>query len=305
MEISRFIKYICLIGAMFFWSSTFVWTKVALALTTPITIIFLRLAVSALMIWLFQIITARSEKIAREHYKLFLLLAFFEPFCYFLGETFGMIFVSATVGAIIISTIPLVTPVFTRIFLSEKLTLFNFTGLIISFTGVAFIVAEKNSAEIKSVWGIVLIFFAVLSGTSYGIVLKKVSKYYKGTTIVGMQSLLGALYFLPLFLVFDAGEIIKSGLSVEAIQTIFKLALFGSTIAFILFTCGAKELGLNTANMFTNLIPVFTAILSGIILDEAFTSRKTIGMIIVIMGLFLSQYKEIFTRKIVIDLKRK
>ena len=34
------------------------------------------------------------------------MLAFFEPFFYFLGESFGLTYVSATVCSVLISTIP-------------------------------------------------------------------------------------------------------------------------------------------------------------------------------------------------------
>jgi len=42
-----------------------------------------------------------------------------------------------------------------------------------------------------------------------------------------------------------------------------------------------------------NLIPVFTAILSWVILDEILTLSKWIGIVIVVVGLFVSQWGKI------------
>jgi len=74
--------------------------------------------------------------------QLFLLLSFFQPFCYFTFESFGMKFVSSTLGALIIATIPLFTPIFTYFLAREKITLFNISGLIISFVGVIVVLAN-------------------------------------------------------------------------------------------------------------------------------------------------------------------
>jgi drug/metabolite transporter (DMT)-like permease len=48
-------------------------------------------------------------------------------------------------------------------------------------------------------------------------------------------------------------------------------------------------LGISKANIFSNLIPVFTAIFSFVILSEHFTIQKLAGMLLVITGVFISE----------------
>jgi drug/metabolite transporter (DMT)-like permease len=48
-------------------------------------------------------------------------------------------------------------------------------------------------------------------------------------------------------------------------------------------------MGISKANVFTNCIPVFTALFSFILFREKLTLQQIVGMIIVIAGLFLSQ----------------
>lgn len=48
-------------------------------------------------------------------------------------------------------------------------------------------------------------------------------------------------------------------------------------------------MGISKVNVFTNSIPVLTAIFSFFILGEKLTIQNAIGMMIVITGLFLSQ----------------
>ena len=79
--------------------------------------------------------------------------------------------------------------------------------------------------------------------------------------------------------------------NLPAFIAILKLAIFASCIAFILYTYSIKNLGINDANMFINIIPVLTAVFAWYILDDALTFRKIVGICVVITGLFIAQVK--------------
>ena len=113
MRSGKMLIYGAAILATLFWGFSFVWFKQANVYYKPLSIVILRLIISAVLIVLILKLSKNEEKIAKEDWKQLLLLAFFEPFLYFLGESFGLTMVSATAGAIIISTIPLFTPIFT------------------------------------------------------------------------------------------------------------------------------------------------------------------------------------------------
>ncbi len=286
----KFRLYTFAVLSMLFWSSTFVWFKIAYENFQPLTIIFLRLLLAGVLLEVYVRLFRKHQKIKKEDFKVFFLLSFCEPFLYFLGESFGLMFISATLGSLIISTIPLFTPIFTYIFLKEKLGIWGVIGLLISFAGLLFIILD-NADLSGSIWGVLLEFFAVFSGIAYGIVVKKLTHKYTSTTIVKVQSQLGALYFLPLFLIFDWSKFLAVDHSFEVYTVIIKLSLFGSVGAFILFTEVVKGMGPNIANMFTNLIPVFTAVIAYFLLGELITPIKMIGIATVILGLFISQFK--------------
>ena len=93
-----FKVYAALVVSMIFWSMTFVWYKDAYMYLKPMTTIFLRLLISSVFLYVFCKFTGKLQKIRREDVKLVLLMAFFEPFMYFMGESFGMQLVSPTVG---------------------------------------------------------------------------------------------------------------------------------------------------------------------------------------------------------------
>ncbi|NCU32713.1 MAG: EamA/RhaT family transporter, partial [Candidatus Moranbacteria bacterium] len=77
--------------------------------------------------------------------------------------------------------------------------------------------------------------------------------------------------------------------SAGAIVSILALAFFASTLAFIFFTSGIRALGVARASIYTNLIPVFTAIIALLVLKEVIDAQKLIGMALVMTGLFMTQ----------------
>jgi len=281
--------YALVIMAMVFWGFTFVAFKFANLSFRPITIVFFRLTVAIFFLFGFAFLFKRLNRIKRKDLKWFLLLALVEPFFYFLGEAYGLTMVTATVGAVIISTIPLIVPFASYYLFREKLTSMNYLGLVISFGGVLLVVLTRSGGLAADWRGVLLMFVAVLSAVSYTMVVKILADDYTPITITAYQSLYGLLMFIPLFLIFEVRQLDFSLVTRESLLAVLFLGVFGSGICFILITIGIRELGAARANIFGNLIPVVTAIVSFFVLKETMPLIKILGIIVVILGLFLSQ----------------
>jgi len=277
--------------AMFFWSFSFVWFKIAYKAYEPMTVVLFRLTLAAAIILIFSKVTGKLEKLRKGDLGWMLLLSFFEPFMYFMGESFGLKYISSTVAAVVISTIPLFTALAAWYFYKEKLTRTNFAGLLISFAGVTLVVFDTAYGLSASPLGLALEFVAVLSTIGYAVVLKRMAARYNAYTIISYQNLLGVLMFLPFWLIFESSVTMQTPFNAEAFLAILKLAVFASILGFIFFTYSIRHLGINRSNMFVNLIPVFVAIFSFLILDERINMQKAAGILIVITGLFLAGMK--------------
>lgn len=276
---------------MFFWGISYVWSKVVFEFYTPITTIFFRLLISIVILFIFMKVTGKLQFIKRKDLGLLVVSAFFNPFLYFVGESFGLQLVSASVSAFIIATIPVFTPVFAFWLLKERLRPLPLAGLIVSFIGVFFIIFRVDLSLDASPWGIGLLFLAVCSAIIYAIILKKLVARYNPVSLIAWQELIGLLYFLPLFLYFDVNTFWSIQPSTNAVLSLLALGIFASAIAYVLYTFVLKNMSLSKANIYINLIPVFTATTAYFVLDEVFTPVKIIGMILVIFGVVLSQLK--------------
>jgi len=276
---------------MLFWSFSFVWFKMANVFYRPITIVFLRLVIAVALLSLFLWLTGAFRRITikKEDRKYFLLLGFLEPFLYFLGESFGLTYVSSTTGSVLISTIPVFAAIGAWLLFGEKLRLINYAGIILSFAGVLIFIINPDGSLSYSLHGLLLMLLAVLSAVGYNLTLKHLAGNYNPVFIVNVQNIIGLVLFLPLFLIFELDHFMGVQHTAESMTPIGLLAVFASCGAFILFAYSVRYLGVTRSNVFSNCIPVFTAIFAYLIIGELLTRQNLAGMVIVTAGLFLSQ----------------
>jgi drug/metabolite transporter (DMT)-like permease len=274
---------------MIFWAFSFIWFKIANKTFQPITIVFLRLLISVILLTSYLLLTKGFMKIRKEDLKLFLILALFEPFLYFLGESFGLTYVSATVCSVLISIIPVFATIGAWLFFREKLKIINYAGIVISFTGVLVFLLNKDGAISYNLKGLALLLFAVLSAVGYNLVLSRLVRKYTPGYIVNVQNVIGAILFLPLFMIFDFNAFIHHSYTFSVFLPVVALAAFASCCAFILFAYSVSKIGILKANVFTNFIPLFTALFSFILMGDRLTLQNILGMIVVIVGVLLAQ----------------
>lgn len=275
--------------AMIFWSFSFIWFKEANKTFYPLTIVFIRLTFSAILLSLYLFFTKNFMKIQKPDRKLFLMLALFEPFFYFLGESFGLTYVSATVCSVFISTIPVFATIGAWLIFRERLKIINYAGIILSFIGVLIFILNRDGSISFNVRGLGFLFLAVISAVGYNLTLSRLVGNYSPVYIVNVQNVIGSVLFLPLFMFLDLRHFAATPFTFNMFKPIIELAVFASCGAFILFAFSVRHMGITRANVFSNIIPIFTALFSFIILGEKLTMQNIIGMSVVIAGLFMSQ----------------
>lgn len=286
------ITYLKATLAMLFWALTFVWIKVALETYRPIEIVFLRLVLASLLLFTVMLLSGHWQKINRKDMLHMMLVSLCEPFLYFLGEANGMQHVSATLGSLIISTIPIVTAVGAWLFLREKIYPLLVVGLIVSFSGVA-VMSLGTDDLAATTTGILFLLLAVMAGMLYGLLIRSLTLKYSALTIVAWQSFFGLIYFVPVFFINDWSHFINLQHSTRGLTTIAGMSIFASVGAFLLYTGVIRELGVIRANIFTNLIPVFTVILAFLILGDRLNTQSSIGLALTLTGLVISQYRDL------------
>ena len=147
---SKLLTYIASIFAITLWGMSYIWTDKLIALNIPIFyFVFVRILLAGLVLFLFNSAYGRIKRIQRKDVPKFLLLAFFEPFIYFICETYGLkVTGSPTLSAMIIATIPIFSIGAGMIFFKEKVNFVNIIGISLSLVGIVILLLPVGKASL-------------------------------------------------------------------------------------------------------------------------------------------------------------
>ena len=235
-----------------------------------------------------MLVTGSFRKIAREDIKYFILLAVLEPFIYFMSETYGIRIVSSLLSSVIISTIPLFVALSSIVFFKKKSGWKVVVSIALSMAGVGLIVFKPDLSFAASPFGIMLLFFAVFSAVGYTLIVWRLVKKYSPLEIIAWENFIGIFFFIP-FLFFNDIVVTDTDSLLQLIIIIFLLGIFPSSLSYLFFNWGVKVIGINKSTIFTNAIPVVTAVLAFFWLNEEIIWQNIVGMVIVILSLTLTQ----------------
>jgi drug/metabolite transporter (DMT)-like permease len=272
---------------------SYIWTDKLIALNIPIFyFVFVRILLAGVILFLFNTAYARIKRIQRQDLGKFLLLAFFEPFIYFICETYGLKETgSPTISALIIATIPIFSIAAGRIFFKEKVTAFNIFGVVLSLVGIVMVAMAHGELGKNFILGILLLVIAVIAEVGHASITKSLSGNYSSQIIVMYQFLIGSIYLLPLFIWKGIdGFNMEVYFSAEVWYPIICLAVLCSSLAFSLWVSTIKNLGVAKSSIFSALIPVAAALIAWLLGHEHMNTRQWIGIAISTIGVIMSQY---------------
>ena len=290
---SKLLTYIASIFAITLWGMSYIWTDKLIALNIPIFyFVFVRILLAGLVLFLFNSAYGRIKRIQRKDVPKFLLLAFFEPFIYFICETYGLkVTGSPTLSAMIIATIPIFSIGAGMIFFKEKVNFVNIIGISLSLVGIVMVAMAKGELGENFIWGIILLLIAEISEVGHASITKSLAGNYSSQIIVMYQFLIGAVYLFPLFIWKGIGEFnVETYFSPEVWYPLICLAILCSSLAFSLWVSTIKNLGVAKSSIFSALIPVAAAIIAWVLGHEYLNSRQWIGIVVSSIGVILSQY---------------
>ncbi len=214
-----------------------------------------------------------------------------QPGLYFVFETLGLQYTSATKTSLIIATIPVVVLILSALFLKEQLRAVNVIGIIVSLAGVALLVfGGQVETELSGILiGDILIFGAVLAASAYMIMTRRLGEALSSLQITGMQIIFGAVLFFPAFL-WDLPQLNWQEVSGESLIAVFALTIFATIGGFICYNYALTRIPAAQAAVCINGIPLVTACGAWMLLGETLTAVQLLGGAMVLIAVFLANH---------------
>jgi drug/metabolite transporter (DMT)-like permease len=296
---------------MLIWAGAGIAVKEALVIFSPLTLIVMRFTLAVLLMLSIGLLFRHNsivglQRVERKDIPLFLLGGLFQPFLYFIFETYTyQSFSSPTVAEALLSTQPVMAPLFAWVLLRERVTRNNILGIVLSTLGVMMLLMmgggplAMGDGSIGK--GVLLAVLTVSMSVSYSVVLRRIPTQYSPLSIVFYVQSFALVLFWAMWGISGIGDgllgdsamrLLGEEQWVKSLLSVGYLAVLASVTAFILFCYTVRKIGVTRANVFNNVRPVFTAILMWMIFGEILPIWKIIGIIIIIIGLFISQKQE-------------
>ena len=290
----KFKAYLYLVSilAITLWGISYIWTDKLIHLDIPVFyFVFVRILLAGVCLLLLNIATGQMQRIHRKELPKFLLLALFEPFVYFLAESYGIKLTgSPTLSSMVIATIPIFSVAAGFLFFRERINRVNMIGILMAIGGICLVVMSRGKVGPNFIWGIILLLIAVISEVGHASVTKSLSGNYSSQVIVMYQFLIGSVYLLPLFITKGLENFEPRYLEPEVWTPVICLAILCSSLAFSLWVNTIKHLGVARSSIFAALIPVASALSSWALGYEFLTMRQWSGVLVSAIGVILSQY---------------
>ena len=285
---------------MLCWAGAGIAVKEALVVFSPLTLIVLRFSLAIVLMLLVGLLFRGHEvlglqRVEKRDIPLFVLGGLFQPFLYFIFETYTyQSFASPTIAEAMLSTQPIMAPILAFIILREKVTRNNVVGILLSTVGMLLLLlVGANNFALGNPWGVLLAIVTVSMSVGYTIILRRIPMRYSSLSIVFYVQLVALVLFYAVWGVFDRQSlqdtIAPLSADLSPVIAVGYLAVFASVTAFILFCYTVRQIGVTRANVFNNVRPVFTALLMWVIFDEQLPIWKWVGIIVIVIGLFISQ----------------
>ncbi len=292
MQRRNIAAYLEITFAVIAWGASFIATKLALRDLAPITVVWLRSAFAVLILGVIAVV--RKEFFLPRKVDLLYL-----GLLGFLGITFhqwlqatGLETVQASTTAWIVATSPVFIAILSWLFLREKLTWLQISGILLAMVGVLLVVSKGDLGALFSghfgTPGDILILISAPNWAVVSILSSRGLKKYPATQMVLFVMAIGWLFTSILFL--GGGNMMDiRHLTTSSLLGVGFLGIFCSGLAYIAWYDGLKALPAAQVGAFLYLEPLVAVLVAWAILGEALIPIALLGGVVILVGVRLVQ----------------
>jgi len=273
-----------------FWAGAFIAGKIGVQEIPPFSLAFFRFLFATGIIFSIMVRYEKNWKLKKKDWIPVILLGIIGMFGYHALFFTALKYTTAINSSMIAATNPLITSILAALFLKEVLGWKRLCAIGIAFFGVTLTLTNGELSTLKNLQfnhGDVIMLAAVLCWAVYSIISKKIMSKYSPLILTSYSFLICLILLIP-FVIMENPVEYFSGITWKGWSSVLYMAVFPSVIGYLVQQMSIKEIGASRTAAFINLVPVFSIILSGLILGEQITVFKLLSAAIIISGVYLN-----------------
>ncbi len=271
---------------------SFIFTRVALESTAPFVLLSCRFFIALVFFTIILFATKAKITLRGKPWKLLLLLGVFQPVLYFLGETYGVLYTSATFSSIMIALIPIFTIFASAIFLKESPTLGQTLFCWLSVLGVIFI-TFKSAGGANQLVGALLLLMAVVADVLFYMISRKTALLFTAFERTYIMFFMGFFVFFGLMLTQTGGSLAPfvTAMTTPSLRfPIFYLGIASSVLAFFLINYANTYMPVTRTIVFVNVTTLVTVLVGVIFLKESLSPLSYVAAGMIVVGVWGVQH---------------
>jgi len=292
MESKKTMGHLAALLTILIWGTTFISTKILLVSFNPVEILFFRFVIGFLT--LFIIYPKKLNCVSFKQEIIFVAAGLCGICLYYLLENIALTFTMASNVGVIISAAPFFTAILAHLFIKsdEKLHTNFFIGFSVAMAGIILISFNGSKLKLNPIGDLLAVIAAFIWGC-YSILTKKISGFGYNVILCTRRTFFyGILFITPAFFFFDFKLDLIRFSNIIYLLNILYLGLGASALCFVTWNFAVKNLGAVKTSVYIYIVPVITIAASVFILNEKLTILATIGIVLTLIGLLLSELKK-------------
>lgn len=262
-------------------------------LISPLAIFCLRSIGAGALFWLISLFTPKEKVDKKDYIKIF-LASMFGFFVCQITFLIGLPHITPMDCSVLSAISPIYTMIIAAIVLKEPLTWQKVTGVIISFTGIIYLIVSRTAMAgvvETTLFGIIMLILNSLSFSLYLGIFKPLIGKYSVITFMKWIFLFAFTVSAP----FSVKEIVT--LNWRAIPTIqlaelAYLIICATFITYFLIPLGQKRIRPTLVSMYSYVQPIIAIVISISVGMEMLTWQKILAAIMVFGGVVIVSYSK-------------
>lgn len=282
--------YLKLLGVAFFWGCTWVAGRVAVSEAAPLMVASWRFLIAAVALGALLVARDGWPRFTARQWVLVIALGLTGIFLYNLCFLYGLKFIEAGRGALVVALTPVVIALADWWLFGAQMTRRKALGVTVAMAGCLLVVSKGHLLDLLTGsvgLGELLIIGCVIFWAVYTFIGRRATQTLSPLAATFGAALTGWAMLTVAALVdgslFDAARVTwKGGASIAF------LGLLGTAVAFTWYADAVRLLGATRAGAFINLVPVFAVLTGTLLLDEQLGPVVLAGGALVIAGVLIT-----------------
>lgn len=232
----------------------------------------------------------RQRSLLRQNWLLILLCGAFGIAGYNALGYVALQTVPAASVAFLNSSLPLMVPLAALALGVERVRKMTILGILISFVGVAWIVARGVPADLAHIGftaGEPLVLLAVANYAVYSVLVRRKPGELEALVFLASTMVAGLCVLFP-FWAWELAAGARIPFDAASVGAVVYIGVFASLFAFILWNRCVATLGPSVTGASFHLVALFTAILAFLVLGEPVAGFHIIGAVLILCGFFVA-----------------